>query len=177
MRKFLKIVTFVLALLLSVHFLSAVVVAQETDEQKLQRLTEEISTYEKELQRLQSEADTLSNVIAQFNTQIKLTQLKISQTEEKILLLGGRIDQLKESLDVLNEAYNERVTKTYKMSRFSEGYLLFISSANINDAINSFSYLKKLQEADIGLLQRLEKAQNLYPEEKGKSGRSAITTG
>ncbi len=141
-------------------------VKAEDETQKLQRLTDEISSYEKELERLGAEANTLSNLIAQFNAQIKLTQLKISQTEEKIFLLGGRIEQLKLSLDSLNVAYKQRVAKTYKMARFSEKHLLFLSFPNINDAINSFSYLKKLQEADIDLLGRLQKAQDDYQEQK-----------
>jgi peptidoglycan hydrolase CwlO-like protein len=165
MRGLIKKVIFILVLLLAVNIFSVSVKAQ-TDEEKLKRLVDEITAYENELTRLSSEANTLSNLVAQFNAQIKLTQLKISQTEEKILLLGGRIDQLEASLKALNTAYIERVSKTYKMSRFSEGYLLFFSLPNINDAINSFSYLKKIQAADISLLGRLEKAQNLYQEEK-----------
>ena len=69
-------------------------VSAETDQERLQRLTDEIAKYQQELDRLGNQANTLSNLIAQYNTQIKLTQLKISQTEEKILVLGGRIEQL-----------------------------------------------------------------------------------
>lgn len=165
MRQIIKKLLILVALLSSFWVLPANVRAETYDEKK-QRLSDEIAQYEKELERLGSEANTLSNIIAQFNTQIKLTQLKISQTEEKILLLGGRIEQLKDSLTALNLAYSQRVVKTYKMSRFSEKYLLFISLPSINDAINSFDYLKRLQEADISLLGRLEKAQNLYKTEK-----------
>jgi len=167
MRNFIKKVSFLFFILIFLHALSSVAVAQETDAEKLKRLTDEITTYENELKRLATQADTLSNVIAQFNAQIKLTQLKISQTEEKINLLSGRIVQLEDSLLVLKEAYNERVSRTYKMSRFTEKYLLFISMANINDVVNSFNYLKKLQEADISLLDRLKNAQDLYQTEKG----------
>ena len=165
MRGLFKKVIFILILLIAVNIFSVSVYAQ-TDSERLQRLADEIKAYESELTRLGAEANTLSNLVAQFNAQIKLTQLKISQTEEKILLLGGRIDQLEASLKALNSAYIERVSKTYKMSRFSEGYLLFFSLPNINDAINSYSYLKKIQASDISLLGRLEKAQNLYQEEK-----------
>lgn len=165
MRVQIKKIIVLLILLLAAGFFSVSVYAQ-TDNERLQRLADEIKSYENELARLGAEANTLTNLVAQFNAQIKLTQLKISQTEEKILLLGGRIDQLEVSLKALNSAYIERVSKTYKMSRFSEGYLLFFSLPNINDAITSFSYLKKIQAADISLLGRLEKAQNLYQEEK-----------
>jgi peptidoglycan hydrolase CwlO-like protein len=157
---------FFLAILLTSFWLLPTYIHAQTDEERLRRLGEEITQYEKELERLGAEANTLSNLIAQYNTQIKLTQLKISQTEEKILLLGGRIEQLGDSLKALNNAYLERVVKTYKMSRFSEGYLLLFTLQNLDDAINSFNYLKKLQEADIDLLERLEKAQNLYEQEK-----------
>ncbi len=171
MRHTFKKILLLFVLLTSVFFIPSTARA-ESDEEKLRRLGEEITQYEKELERLNKEANTLSNVIAQYNAQIKLTQLKISQTEEKIILLGGRIEQLRDSLVALDNAYSQRVTKTYKMSRFSEGYLLFISLQNINDAINSYNYLKRLQEADINLLERLENAQNLY--EKEKSGQEAL---
>jgi len=147
-------------------------VSAETDQERLQRLTDEIAKYQQELDRLGNQANTLSNLIAQYNTQIKLTQLKISQTEEKILLLGGRIEQLESSLTDLNKAYTERVARTYKMSRFSESYLLFVSMQNISDAITSFNYLKRLQAADIDLLDRLKNAQDLYQQEK--TGQEAL---
>lgn len=165
MRQILKKLFFFLVIIASFWILPTHINAQ-TDEERLRRLGDEITQYEKELERLGAESNTLSNLIAQYNTQIKLTQLKISQTEEKILLLGGRIEQLGDSLKALNNAYMERVVKTYKMSRFSEGYLLLFTLQNLDDAINSFNYLKKLQEADIDLLERLEKAQNLYEQEK-----------
>jgi peptidoglycan hydrolase CwlO-like protein len=171
MRQTFKKIVFITAIVASFWVITPNVYA-ETNDERIKRLGEEISQYEKELERLGAEANTLSNLVAQYNAQIKLTQLKISRTEEKILLLGGRIDQLKDSLDALNVAYAQRVEKTYKMSRFSEGYLLFISLQNIDDAINSFNYLKRLQEADIGLLARLQNAQSLYEQEK--SGQEAL---
>lgn len=172
MRQTFKKIILLAVLLTSFLIVPVYVFGQETNDAKLKRLGDEITKYEQELQRLNAESNTLSNLIAQYNTQIKLAELKISQTEEKILLLGGRIEQLKDSLTALNSAYTQRVTKTYKMSRFTEGHLLFISLQNINDAINSFNYLKRLQEADISLLERLEKAQNLY--EKEKSGQEIL---
>ena len=166
MRLSIKKIILVLILVFLPFFFSGNVFAQDANEDRIRRLSEEISKYEAELGRLVSEANTLSNLINQYNTQIKLTQLKISQTEEKIILLGGRIEQLKDSLDALNLAYTQRVSETYKISRFSEPHLLFLSMSNITDAINSFNYLKKLQASDISLLGRLEKAQNTYQEEK-----------
>src|SRR3989339_1727857 len=166
MRLSIKKIILVLILVFLPFFFSGNIFAQDANEDRIRRLSEEISKYEAELGRLVSEANTLSNLINQYNTQIKLTQLKISQTEEKIILLGGRIEQLKDSLDALNLAYTQRVSETYKISRFSEPHLLFLSMSNITDAINSFNYLKKLQASDINLLGRLEKAQNIYQEEK-----------
>lgn len=165
-----KIISILLAIVF-VFFLTTSTSA-ETDQEKLQRLNDQISQYQQELDRLSTQANTLSNLIAQYNTQIKLTQLKISQTEEKILLLGGRIDQLKSSLDELNIAYKQRVTKTYMMSRFTENYMLLLSIPNLTDAINTFNYLKRLQASDIDLLNRLKEAQDLYQTEK--SGQEAL---
>ncbi|HLE48808.1 MAG TPA: hypothetical protein VI819_02135 [Patescibacteria group bacterium] len=141
-------------------------VSAETEEEKLQRLSQEIQQYENEIKRLSAEADTLSNQVAQYDAQIKLTLLKISQTEEKINLLGGRIDQLEISVSALGDAFSERASKTYKMSRFSEGYMLFLQFDTISDAFSSFHYLKRIQQSDVDLLERLNKAKVTYEEQK-----------
>lgn len=138
----------------------------ETETEKLERLTREISQYESELTKLKTQATTLSNLIAQYDAQIRLTALKIEQTEEKILLLGGRIDQLEISLQSLTDAFTNRVVHTYKMSKLSEPYLILISSPDLKTAFTSFHYLKKIESADRDLLVRLEKAQLTYEEEK-----------
>ncbi|OGM25612.1 hypothetical protein A2962_03720 [Candidatus Woesebacteria bacterium RIFCSPLOWO2_01_FULL_39_61] len=138
----------------------------ETETEKLERLTREISQYESEISKLKSQATTLSNLIAQYDAQIRLTTLKIEQTEEKILLLGGRIDQLETSLQSLTDAFTNRVVYTYKMSKLNEPYLILISSPDLKTAFTSFHYLKKIESADRDLLVRLEKAQLTYEEEK-----------
>jgi len=135
----------------------------ETETEKLERLTREISQYESEISKLKSQATTLSNLIAQYDAQIRL---KIEQTEEKILLLGGRIDQLETSLQSLTDAFTNRVVYTYKMSKLNEPYLILISSPDLKTAFTSFHYLKKIESADRDLLVRLEKAQLTYEEEK-----------
>jgi len=142
------------------------VLVSETQEERLNRLTQEIEQYEQEIGKLKNQANTLSNQIAQFDAQIKLTTLKISETEEKILLLGGRIDQLEASLTSLSNAFSTRAVKTYKMSKVHEPMLLLINSPDITDAINSYYYLQKIQEADRELLVRLEEAQGVYMDEK-----------
>lgn len=141
-------------------------VRAESESEKFERLSREIQEYETEISKLKSQAGTLSNQIAQFDAQIRLTALKISQTEEKILLLGGRIDQLETSLQGLTRAFTSRVVKTYKMSRLNEPYVLLVSSPDLDIAVTSFHYLKKIQESDRDLLVRLEKAQASYEEEK-----------
>lgn len=138
----------------------------ETEQEKLQRLTNEIEQYEKEIGRLRSEGTTLSNQIAQYDAQIRLTTLKITQTEEKISLLGRRIDQLEVSLQALSSAFKSRVLRTYKMSRLNEPLLFLITSSDISSAFSSFHYLQRIQESDRGLLLRLETAQSSYNDEK-----------
>lgn len=141
------------------------VYAQSTDE-RLKALSDEIAKYEQELKRLSEEKNTLSNQIAQYDAQIRLTILKISQTEEKINLLGGRITQLQESLESLTSAFIVRANQTYKMARFNEPYLLLLSSKNLTEAVSSFHYLKRIQEADRNLLERLKSARENYIREK-----------
>ena len=143
----------------------SVLLSQSQDE-KLEQLTEEIKQYEQEIGKLKNQANTLSNQIAQFDAQIKLTTLKITETEEKILLLGGRIDQLETSLNSLSDAFSTRAVRTYKMSKVNEPMLLLISSPEVTDAVASYHYLQKIQEADRELLVRLEEAQGAYLEEK-----------
>lgn len=125
-----------------------------------------IGEYEGQISKLQGQANTLKNQISQFDAQIKLTTLKISKTEEKISQLSGRIDQLEGSLDSLTEAFSERVIETYKMSKVNDPLFLIISSPNLNEVFSRYSYLRKIQDADRDLLQRLQTAQDNYKEEK-----------
>ena len=138
----------------------------ETTEEGLDRLSREIEQYQSEIDRLKSQAATLSNQIAQYDAQIRLTILRISETQEKIFLLGGRIEQLESSLSALTNAFTSRVVQTYKMARLNEPFLYLISATDLSDAVSSFHYLQKIQEADRDLLMRLERAQVTYKEEK-----------
>lgn len=156
---------FSILLLLAAVLLNFDVSAQTTEE-NLEKLENEIKIYEAEISKLKSQAATLSNQIAQYDAQIRLTSLKISETEEKILLLGGRIDQLEVSLNSLTNAFSSRVVQTYKMSRLNEPLLFLISSSDLSEAVSSYHYLQRIQEADRDLLIRLEKAQLTYKEER-----------
>ena len=129
-------------------------------------LTEKIECLKKETDKLSGQSKTLSNQISQFDAQIKLTTLKVTQTEEKISQLAGRIDQLEGSLGSLSEAFSERVVETYKMAKINDPLLLMITSSNLNEAFSRFVYLRKAQDADRDLLDRLQKAQDTYKEEK-----------
>ncbi len=141
-------------------------ISAETTEEKISRLSKEIEEYEQELKRLESQARTLSNQIAQYDAQIHLTTLKIAETEERILLLGGRINQLEISLRALTAAFSSRAVQTYKMARLNQPILMIISASDLAGAVSSFHYLQKIQEADRGLLVRLERAQTTYKVEK-----------
>lgn len=136
------------------------------DAKTTEEIQKEIESYEAELGRLSSQAKTLSNQIAQFNAQITLTTLKISQTEEKIALLGGRIDRLEVSLDTLTKAFSERAVETYKMNKLGDPVFLLVSSEDFNEAVTRYHYLQRIQNADQGLLERLQKAQTLYEGQK-----------
>ncbi|KKQ25214.1 MAG: hypothetical protein US62_C0004G0014 [Candidatus Woesebacteria bacterium GW2011_GWA1_37_8] len=142
------------------------VLLAQSEEEKLTKLKNDIEQYEKELARLTSAASTLQNQIAQFDTQIKLTQLKIAQTEEQINLLGGRIDRLGESLTSLTTAFNERAVQTYKMAILGQPLYLLVTAPNLNQAVSSYHYLKRIQNDDMDLLNRLQNAQDLYKTQK-----------
>ena len=129
-------------------------------------VTERIICYENNINKLKDSGKTLISQISQFDAQIKLTSLKIAQTEEQISLLSGRIDQIEGSLDSLNQAFSERAVETYKMAKVSDPLLLIISSDNLNEAFNRFSYLKKIQDGDRNLLDRLKKANDTYKDQK-----------
>ncbi|OGM11866.1 hypothetical protein A2Z22_01435 [Candidatus Woesebacteria bacterium RBG_16_34_12] len=141
-------------------------VQAQTAEEKLQKLNQEIEQYEHEIDRLKSQANTLSNQIAQYNAQIRLTTLKITEIEERVALLGSRINLLEVSLNSLTNAFSLRANQTYKMARFGKPYVFLLSSPELSQAVSSFYYLQKIQEADRDLLLRLEQAQNNYKEEK-----------
>ena len=127
---------------------------------------EKITCYQKVLGTLGDTGKTLSSQIASFNAQINLTTLKISQTEDKIGLLSGRIVQLEGSLDSLSNAFSQRAVETYKLAKVSDPLLMIVSSEDLTEAVSRFFYLKKIQEADRELLQRLQGAQNTYKGEK-----------
>lgn len=140
------------------------VYAQECDD--IGDINQKIECYQGVLGKLGNQQKTLSSQISSFDAQIKLTTLKISQTEEKIGTLSGRIIQLEGSLDSLTEAFSQRAVETYKMARVGDPVLMVISSSDLSEAVSRFFYLKKIQEADRGLLERLQNAQNTYKGEK-----------
>lgn len=129
-------------------------------------IDEKIKCLKNETEKLGSQSKTLSSQISQFDAQIRLTTLKVTQTEEKIAQLSGRIDQLEGSLEALTKAFSERVVETYKMSKVADPLFLIISSPNLKDVFSRYSYLKKIQDADRNLLQRLQVAQNTYRDER-----------
>lgn len=129
-------------------------------------VSQRIACYENNISKLKDSGKTLSSQISQFDSQIKLTTLKIEKTEEQINLLSGRITQIVGSVDSLNSAFSERAVETYKMAKISDPFILLFSSDNLSEAFNTLSYLKKIQEGDRNLLERLKKAQVTYEEEK-----------
>ncbi len=163
----------ILVLFLSLFIVGCVVtlhsppslVHAESDSEKAARLAQQIEEYQNQINKLNSQATTLSNQIAQYDAQIRLTELKISQIEEKVAMLSGRIDQLGSSLTSLTKAFEERALQTYKMSRFSEAYFL-LSANDLDSMVSSYHYLKRIQEEDRSLVNRLTNAQNTYKQEK-----------
>lgn len=127
---------------------------------------ERIACYTSNITKLQSSGKTLSSQIAQFDSQIKLTTLKIQKTEEQISLLAGRITQIDGSLTALTKAFSERAVETYKMARVGDPLMIIISANNLNQVFDKYSYLKKIQDGDRNLLDRLQKAQTEYTDEK-----------
>lgn len=125
-----------------------------------------INEYTDQITKLQGQAKTLKNQIAQFDAQIKLTTLKISQTQAQIELLGGRIDQLEVSLNDLTKAFSSRAVETYKLSKFENNFFFILGADDINDATQRFHYLRKIEEEDRNLLNKLETAQTTYQGEK-----------
>ncbi len=136
------------------------------DQQKLDELNRQIEEYASQITRLQTQASTLANEVAQFNARIRLTELKIDQTQEQIALLGGRIDQLEISLDNLSNAFNSRVSETYKLTRVDDSPILFLASDNVGEAVFKYHYLQKIQAADKKLIDRLDGAKTTYTEQK-----------
>jgi peptidoglycan hydrolase CwlO-like protein len=160
------LVLLVVVIIISISYAS--VIKAESPQEKLERLNQEITQYQEEISKLESQANTLSNQIAQYDAQIKLTTLRITQTEEKIDLLGGRIELIQTSLDSLMEAFQSRVQQTYKMARVGQPFLMLAASDNLTEAISSFHYLRRIQEADQNLLERLENTKVEYSTEKSE---------
>lgn len=163
-RAFLKKLPFLIPLLFLVFAISPAFA--QSNEQRLQDLNRQIEEYNNQIKKLQGQATTLANQVAQFNAQIRVTELKIDQTQEQITLLGGRIDQLEVSLGSLNEAFGSRVGETYKLARLDDSPILLMASDNVEEAVSKFHYLKKIQEADKKLIERLDSAKNTYTTQK-----------
>lgn len=165
MRNKFNLIAFGLLISLSVFFLTSEHANSQVckDAGECSRLIDE---YSNQVKTLQGQANTLKNQIAQFDAQITLTSLKVQQTQEQINLLSGRIDQIGGSIESLNVAFNERAKETYKMARVGDPFLLLVASNNLNEVFSRFSYLKKIQDGDKNLLDRLQKAQDTYVEEK-----------
>lgn len=165
-NSFKKLLIFLALLLLIIFFRTDYVSGQDSTEERMRKLNEEIQQYQNEINRLQSQANTLSNQIAQYDAQIRLTSLKIAETEEKINLLGGRIVLLEDSLVALDNAFTKRANQTYKMTRLGEPLLMLVYAEDLSEIVSSYHYLQRIQEADRDLLIRLEDAQTNYINEK-----------
>ncbi|OGM14337.1 hypothetical protein A3D84_04400 [Candidatus Woesebacteria bacterium RIFCSPHIGHO2_02_FULL_42_20] len=148
---------------LVMHFSLTFVLA---DEDRLLQLNKQIEEYQNEISRLKNEANTLSNQVKHFDTQISLTVLEIEKTEEEIMLLGGRIDELETSLQSLAAAFETRAIETYKMARLGTDIDILFTASDLENAVSRFFYLKRAQEADRGLMLKLQSAQNNYKIEK-----------
>lgn len=129
-------------------------------------IAEKITCLSGKVSQLSSQANTLKNQIAQFDAQIRLTTLKIADTQSKIELLGGRIDQLEVSLNDLTTAFSSRAVETYKLSRFENNFMFLLTASDINDTVFRFHYLKRIQEEDQSLLEKLQEAQTTYQGQK-----------
>lgn len=164
MKEYGKKILFLLFVLTFFFGASSVVRAQTCNNtEECQKL---INEYSDQISKLQGQARTLKNQIAQFDAQIKLTTLKINQTQAQINLLGGRIDQLEISLNDLTKAFSSRAVETYKLSKFESNLFFVLSADDIKDAAQRFHYLKKIEEEDRNLLNKLEIAQTTYEGEK-----------
>ncbi|HJY98561.1 MAG TPA: hypothetical protein VJ227_02495 [Patescibacteria group bacterium] len=127
---------------------------------------DKVDCYDKLVTQYNQQAKTLANQIAQYDAQIKLTTYKIADTEAKIQLLGGRIDQLELSLNELTQAFSSRAVETYKVTKFENNFFFILSADDINEAVSRLHYLKKIQEEDRNLLNKLQEAQTTYEDQK-----------
>jgi len=157
---------FFLFILTSILFLGSVIFVQAQTCSNQDECNNLIQQYTDQISKLQGQANTLKNQIAQFDAQIKLTTLKIAQTQDQIALLGGRIDQLGVSLASLTTAFSSRAVETYKLSRFENNFALVLSANDMADAVSRLHYLRKIQEEDRSLLEKLQTAQTTYQGEK-----------
>jgi peptidoglycan hydrolase CwlO-like protein len=168
-KKILLLVTILLAFILLGT--RSVLLAQQScestcDPNDQKCLTNLTNLCQEQVSQLQSQAKTLKNQIAQFDAQIRLTTLKINQTKNQIDLLSGRIDQLEISLIELTKAFSSRAVETYKLSKFESNFFFILRATDISDATQRFYYLRKIQEEDRSLLNKLESAQTTYQGEK-----------
>jgi peptidoglycan hydrolase CwlO-like protein len=159
------IIVFLLLIIIPVSGGGFSLFAQTSNECNDKTGQEKIDCLNNVLNRLSGQGKTLNQEIAKRKTQINLTAAQISKTEQEIAALAEKIGRLEVSLEQLAEIVRKRIAATYKSSKPDPVILLF-SSAKFSDFVNSYQYLKVVQQHDKKLLYAMETTRTNYDEQK-----------
>jgi hypothetical protein len=129
-----------------------------------------------DLQKLQDEliknSTTLSNQIKLISVQIAQTQLKIKVTTASIYTLKNdiadltvKISGLDVSLNDLTAQYIQQISENYKLQKRIPAFML-IFSGNLNDYLENFNYISRIQKNSQETLVNLETTRTSLDQEK-----------
>ena len=155
----LKILGVVLVAVISLQFNCVMAVSQKD----LDNVNSQIDDKKDELEDVQNEKSETMSEVENLTTQISSYQSEIADLDSKIEELNSKIEESQKKLDEAQEKYNKnKELSEQRLITMQESgdttYLDFIlSSDSITDMISSYYLATELAEADIELLDNLEK--------------------
>ena len=155
----LKILGVVLVAVISLQFNCVMAVSQKD----LDNVKSQIDDKKDELEDVQNEKSETMSEVENLTTQISSYQSEIADLDSKIEELNSKIEESQKKLDEAQEKYNKnKELSEQRLVAMQESgdttYLDFIlSSKSITDMISSYYLATELAQADIELLDNLEK--------------------
>ncbi len=169
------IVTIAFFLLLVMPFVfnrgNSFVSAQKTESELMRRIEE----LQKKIEQTKKQADSLSREISIINQNIELKEVQIKQAEYEVEQKKKELDALEEDIDLL-EVRLDRLDEKIKYhelllgARMKQRYMdeqkpmieLLFGSEGISGFISKLQYLKRVEEQDKELLDRMAKTKGNY---------------
>ncbi len=134
----------------------------ETNQQKLNRINQEISAAKNQLSAAQAEVSSLTGQINALDSQISATSAQIAQTQAQISQTRSNIQVKVQELDAKsaeivqqNDNLNERLSAMYKNGE--AGYLeVLLGSTSFSELLTNIDMITRIYEQDEEFMQQLQ---------------------